>query len=78
MAQTRGTFSELHDNLDRTIFTYLGKEYKALDPIWRKYFAVKTSDKRSELVMGVTGMGDVPEKPEGQPYATDVIQAGYT
>ena len=78
MPQTRGTFSELHDNLDRAIFTLLGKEYRELNPIWRKYFTVKNSQKRSELVLTVTGMGDVPEKPEGQAYVTDIIQSGYS
>lgn len=78
MPQTRGTFVELHDNLDRAVYALLGKEYKELSPIWRKYFQVKTSQKRSELVLTVTGMGDVPEKGEGQPYVTDVIQAGYS
>ena len=77
MAQTRGTFAEIHDNLDRAVYTLLGKEYKELTPIWRKYFTVKTSQKRSELVQTVTGMGDVPEKGEGQPYVADIIQAGY-
>ena len=77
MAQTRGTFAEIHDNLDRAVYTLLGKEYKELTPIWRKYFTVKTSQKRSELVQTVTGMGDVPEKPEGQAYVADIIQAGY-
>lgn len=78
MPQTRGTFVELHDNLDRAIYALLGKEYKELSPIWRKYFQIKPSQKRSELVLTVTGMGDVPEKGEGQPYVTDVIQAGYS
>lgn len=78
MAQTRGTFAEIHDNLDRAVYTLLGKEYKELQPIWRKYYNVKTSQKRSELVLTVTGMGDVPEKGEGQPYTTDIIQAGYS
>ena len=77
MAQTRGTFAELHDNLDRAVYTLLGKEYKELSPIWRKYYNVKSSQKRSELVLTVTGMGDVPEKGEGQPYTTDIIQAGF-
>ena len=77
MPQNRGTFAELHDNLDRAVFTLLGKEYKELSPIWRKYYQVKTSQKRSELVLTVTGMGDVPEKGEGQPYTTDIIQAGF-
>ena len=78
MAQARGTFAELHDNLDRAVYTLLGKEYKELSPIWRKYYQVKSSQKRSELVLTVTGMGDVPEKGEGQPYTTDIIQAGYS
>ena len=78
MPQTRGTFVELHDNLDRAVYTLLGKEYKELSPIWRKYYQVKTSQKRSELVLSVTGMGDVPEKGEGQPYTTDIIQTGYS
>lgn len=78
MAQTRGTFNELHDNLDRTVFTLLGKEYKQLSPIWKQVYATKTSEKRSELVTTVTGMGDAQEKPEGSAFQTDVIQVGYT
>src|SRR3990167_6002002 len=78
MPQSRGTFAEIHDNLDRSVYTLLGKEYKELSPIWRKYYDVKTSQKRSELVLSVTGMGDVPEKGDGQPYTTDIIQAGYS
>lgn len=78
MAQTRGTFVELHDNLDRTIFTLLDKEWKSQTPIWRKYYSIKNSSKRSELTTTVMGIGDIPEKPEGTAYATDVIKAGYT
>ena len=78
MPQTRGTFAELHDNLDRAVHTLLAKEYKELMSIWRKFYVVKPSKKRSELVLTVTGMGDVPEKPEGQAYVTDIIQSGYS
>src|SRR5688572_2446357 len=78
MAQTRGTAQEFHDNLDRNIFGMLGKEYKELKPIWRQYYDIKNAEKRSELVTGIVGMGDVPEKPEGDPYVADVITAGYT
>ena len=66
MAQTRGTFSELHDNTDRVVFTLLGKEWKDQKPIWRRLYTIKDSDKRSELITTVTGVGDVPEKPEGK------------
>lgn len=79
MSQTRGTFIELADNqaLDRTVFTLLGKNWQELDPIWKKYFQLKTSKKRSEISMTVLGVGDIPEKPEGQPYTTDIIQKGW-
>ena len=77
MAQTRGTFAELHDNLDRSVFTLLGKEYKELKPIWRRIFQIKDSSKAQEDITTVTGIGDVPEKAEGAAYATDIIQAGY-
>lgn len=75
--QTRGTFTELHDNVDRSIFTMLGKEWKEQKPIWRRVYDIKTSDKRSEIVMNVTGVGDIPEKPEGATYVSDVIKAGW-
>ena len=75
--QTRGTFAELFDNLDRTVYTLLGKEWKERQKIWSKVFDTKTSKKRSELVMTVTGVGDIPEKPEGQPFTTDIIKKGY-
>ena len=78
MAQTRGTFTELHDNFDRSIFTLLGKEWKEIQPIWRRYFNIKKSQKRSELVTSVTGVGDIPEKGEGGAYAEDIIRVGYT
>ena len=78
MAQTRGTFAELHDNTERDLYVLLGKEYKEITPKWRQIYGVKTSKKRSELVQTVVGMGDVPEKPEGGIFPTDVIQAGYS
>lgn len=78
MAQTRGTFPEIYDNLDRDVLSLLGKEYKELPTIWRKYYNVKDSSKRSELITTVTGMGDVPERNEGSAFATDLIRPGYT
>lgn len=77
MPQNRGTFVELHDNLDRTVFTLLGKEWKERKKIWTQVYDVKTSKKRSELMMTVMGVGDIPEKPEGQPFTSDIIQKGY-
>ena len=78
MAQTRGTFVELYDNIDKAVFTLLFDAQKELPRIWTKVFNVKTSDKKFERVMSITGMGDVPEKGEGAPYTSDIIRAGYT
>jgi len=78
MAQTRGTAAEFYNDLDREVHGSLGKEFKALEKIWTKIYDIKTSKKQQELVTGIVGMGDAQEKPEGQPFATDIIQAGYS
>lgn len=76
MAQTRGSFPQLHDNVDRAVYVMLGKQLKELPDIWRKVTKVQTSDRQTEISMNVVGFGDVPEKPEGSPYAVDLLQPG--
>ena len=78
MAQVRGTFTELYDNVDKTVKTVLRDSLKELPPIWRKYYNVLDSDKKFERVMTVTPFGDVPQKPEGEVYALDLIRPGYS
>ena len=78
MAQTRGTFAELYDNIDKAVYTLLFDAQKELPRIWTKLYNVKSSDKKFERIMTVTGMGDVPEKGEGAPYTSDIIRAGWT
>jgi hypothetical protein len=78
MAQVRGTFAELYDNLDKSVFVLLGDALKELPKIWSKVYNVKTSDRKFERVMSVLGMGDIPTKAEGAPYTSDVIRAGWT
>src|SRR5574342_823486 len=78
MAQTRGTFAELYDNIDKAVFTLLFDAQKELPRLWTKVYNVQKSDKKFERVLSVTGMGDVPEKGEGAPYATDIIRPGWT
>jgi hypothetical protein len=78
MAQTRGQFAELYDNIDKMLFTVMFDAQKELPAIWREIFNVKTSDRKFERVMSVTGMQDVPEKGEGAPYTTDIITPGWT
>ena len=77
MAQTRSTFSELHDNTDRAVFTLLGKEWRERKVIWKQIYDVKPSKKRSEVMMTVMGVGDIPEKGEGAAFTTDIIRKAY-
>ena len=77
MPQTRGSFSQLHDNTDRLIYVMLDAQLKRLDPIWRKIFNVESSDRQTEISLGVVGFDDTPEKPEGAPYATALLRAGH-
>lgn len=76
--QTRGTFSELNDNVDKSIVTLLFDAQKELPNIWKQHINVKTSDKKFERVMSVTGVGDIPEKGEGAPYTSQVIRPGWS
>ena len=39
--QTRGTFPQLYDNVDKTIYALLGKQLKELQPIWTEYYTRK-------------------------------------
>lgn len=77
-AQVRGTFTELYDNIDKTVKTVLRDSLKELKPIWKQYYNVLDSDRKFERVMTVTPFGDVPEKPEGEVYSLDLIRPGYT
>jgi len=76
--QTRGTFTELYDNIDKAVFTILFDAQKERPAIWRKLVNVKKSDRKFERVMSVTGVGDIPEKGEGAPYTSSVIRPGWT
>ena len=76
--QTRGTFGELYDNIDKDIFTLLFDANKELESKWRQVIDVRTSKRKFERVMSVTGVGDIPEKGEGAPYIAQVIRPGWT
>lgn len=77
MAQTRGTFSQLHDNTDRLIYVMLDRELKRLKPIWKTYTDVMDSSRQTEISLGVVGFDDVPEKPEGALYAAALLRPGH-
>ena len=79
MAQTRGTAPFLSDNTEyRDVYVLLEGALKEQPAIWRKYFNVETSDRKTEISQSYIELGDVPEKPEGDTYATDLIRPGFT
>jgi hypothetical protein len=75
--QTRGTFTQLHDNTDRLIYVMLDRELKRLKPIWKRYTDVMDSGRQTEIMLPVVGFDDVPEKPEGEPYAEAILRPGH-
>jgi hypothetical protein len=77
MAQVRGTFPELYDNVEKTIRTIIFDALSELKPIYKDYTNMKTSGKKFERVNTITPFGDVPEKPEGEVYALDLIRPGW-
>ena len=77
MAQTRGTFSQLTDNTERDIYILLDKELKELSPIWRGYYNIMDSNRKTEISLSYVEIEDVPEKPEGEAYATGLIRPGW-
>lgn len=77
MAQTRGSLSQLHDNTDRKVYVMLDNQLKKLKPAWRSRLKVESSSRQTEIAMNIVGFGDTPEKPEGEPYATDLLRPGH-
>jgi len=78
MAQVRGTFTQLYDNVEKTIRTIIFDALSELKPIYKDYTNIKTSGKKFERVVSVTPFGDVPEKAEGEVYALDLIRPGWS
>lgn len=78
MAQVRGTFAELYDNVDKLVLGVIGTNLRELEYPWRSFWNIISSTKKFERIIGVTGFADVPEKPEGEVYSLDVIRPGYS
>jgi len=75
--QTRGAFSQLTDNVERDIYILLDKELKERPAIWKTYYNIETSKRKTEISLSYVEIDDVPEKPEGEPYATGLIRPGH-
>src|SRR6476646_9054383 len=78
MAQTRGVFDALYDNVDKSLFAVMKDRLKELARIYTEYYNVKTSDRKFERVVTYVPFGDTQSKPEGQTYAMDELRSGYT
>ncbi len=78
MAQLRAQFPALVDNIDKIVTALLDKSVKELQPIFPKLFKKQTTDRKFERIVTSAPFGDVPQKPEGEEYATDLIQQANT
>lgn len=76
--QLRSQFPALVDNIDKMVTALLDKSVKELQPIYPKLFKKQTTDRKFERIVTSAPFGDVPQKPEGEEYATDLIQQANT
>jgi hypothetical protein len=77
-AQVRGQFTALYDNVDKTVTALIQKNVKEIKPIYPQLFKKMSSDRKFERIVTSAPFGDVPQKPEGNPYSFDIIQQAYT
>ena len=78
MAQTRGSFDALYDNVDKDISAIMKAQLKELPRIYTDIYNVKSSDRKFERVISYVPFGDTQAKAEGDAYATDEIRQAYT
>ena len=78
MAQVRGTFDALYDNVDKTIQGVMKGQLKELKRIYPDVYSIKTSDRKFERVVTYVPFGDTQTKPEGETYVMDLLRQGYT
>ena len=76
--QTRGTFTELNDNIDKSIYTLLFDARKELPNRWKETIQEKKSKRRFERTLSVVGVGDIPEKGEGAAYTSSILRPGWS
>jgi hypothetical protein len=78
MAQTRGVFDALYDNVDKSLYAVMKDRLKELARIYPDYYNVKTSDRKFERIVSYVPFGDTQTKGEGAPYVMDELRQGYT
>jgi hypothetical protein len=78
MAQTRGSFDALNDNIDKTLQGIMKAQLKELPKIYTGYYNIKSSDRKFERIVTYVPFGDTIAKEEGVAYSMDQIRQGYT
>jgi hypothetical protein len=78
MAQVRGSFGALYDNVDKSFFAIMKDHLKELPRIYPDYYNIKTSDRKFERVVTYVPFGDTQDKPEGEAYVMEQILQGHT
>jgi hypothetical protein len=78
MAQTRGQFDALYDNVDKTLSGIMKAQLKELKRIYTSIYNIRTSDRKFERIVTYVPFGDTQSKPEGEAYAMDQLTQGYT
>ncbi len=64
--------------LEPGVRQWFGDEYKQHPEEYSRAYQMETSKKKTETDEGITGMGAMPQKPEGQPISYDTFYKGYT
>ncbi len=78
MAQTRGTFDALYDNVDKSLYAIMKDRLKELARIYTDIYNIKSSDRKFERVVTYVPFGDTQAKAEGAPFAMDQLRQGNT
>lgn len=76
--QVRSTIPANVDNVDKLVTALIDKNVDEIQPIFKKLFKKQSTQKKFERIVSVAPFGDVPQKPEGEEYATDLIIQAYT
>jgi hypothetical protein len=76
--QLRATIPALVDNVDKQVTSLLDKNVREIQPIHPKLFKKQSTTKKFERIVTTAPFGDVPQKLEGEEYATDLILQANT
>ena len=77
-AQVRSIIPANVDNVDKLMTALLNKNVREYKSIFGQLFKKQTTTRKFERTVTIAPYGDVPQKPEGEEYATDLIQQANT